>query len=202
MAINYIGLNPLNQPQWFKERIILSDEIAIPASAGVGKVLTSDADGKATWQTVGSSGDDTIFLAAGDQTTTAATEQAITELVTPSLDANSRYIFWGVIFVGCNNTGGVKIAVTLPASASLKLGLISRIGSATAPLIQSILVPATLNGTAFCAQNTSGIQVQVMGEITIGATAGVAQFGFAAGTAGQTATIQQQGTQINYKKIV
>lgn len=60
MAINYIGLTPHEEPQWFKDRVILGSEIAIPTGAGLNKVLTSDADGKGTWQTP--SGGDWVLL--------------------------------------------------------------------------------------------------------------------------------------------
>lgn len=143
----------------------------------------------------------TIFLTSGDQTTTAATAQAITELVTGTLDANSRYIFWGCVAVGCNNTGGVKMDVTLPAAANVFMGMLTRTTSNSVFLMQNVVASATLNITAFCAQNQSPVLVQVQGEFEIAGTSGTAQFGFAAGVAGQTATIVQLGTFINYRKI-
>jgi len=50
MPLDYTQLNPVTQPQWFKERIIVGNDIAIPANAGAGKVLTSDVDGNLTLQ--------------------------------------------------------------------------------------------------------------------------------------------------------
>lgn len=142
-----------------------------------------------------------IYMVSGNQATTNGTATDITELVTESFEANKRYYFTGTITVGCNNTGGVKLAISLPVGASMQFNLFTRTTGPTAALIQSSISPGTLNATAFCTQNVANIQVQVSGEFELGASAGPAQFQFAAGTAGQTATIYQLGTLIKYWKI-
>lgn len=125
----------------------------------------------------------------------------ITDLVTSTLLANTRYYFWGAITVGCDNTGGVLFAINLPAGASMQYNLITRTSSATNVLVQFVTAINTANATAFCTQNIAQVPVAVSGEFSIGATAGVAQFRFRNNTAAQTATIYQIGTAIQWVKI-
>lgn len=142
----------------------------------------------------------TMFITGGDQTTTANTAQNITELVTESLPANTRWRFRGFISPGCNNTGGVKFAVVIPTAATVQLGLIGRDSSATTTINAAISASATLS-PAFNSVNAANGRLWIEGEVAIGANAGTVQFQFAAGTSGQTATIYQLGTGITYMRI-
>lgn len=142
----------------------------------------------------------TMFITGGDQTTTANTAQNITELVTASLSANTRWRFRGFISLGCNNTGGVKFAVVIPTAATVQLGLIGRDSSATTTINAAISASATLS-PAFNSVNAANGRLWIEGEVAIGANAGTVQFQFASTTAGQTSTIYQLGTGITYMQI-
>jgi len=54
----------------------------------------------------------------------------------------------------------------------------------------------TLSTPTFIIVNNAFGWAEVVGEFTIGATAGNVQFQFASGTNTQTSTVYQQGTQI------
>jgi hypothetical protein len=142
-----------------------------------------------------------LFITGGDQTSTSSTAADITEMVTPSLTANKRYHFEGVITVGCNNTGGVKFAIVIPTGATVNYFINTRTTSATAPLVQTILASATLNANAFCTSNNSQVQVLVSGEVSLSSTAGTIQFQFASGTNTQTSTIYQLGTMVTVRQM-
>lgn len=141
-----------------------------------------------------------IFLTGGDQSTTSASATAITDLVTPTLEANSRYVIYGHIHLGCDNTGGVLFACDIP-SGSVFLTYIGRTNSGTAFRQIANAVDATLFTGAFNTFNNANGGVAIFGEITTGVTAGTSQLMFASGTAGQTSTIYQLGTYLFIKKI-
>lgn len=141
-----------------------------------------------------------IFMSGGDQATTSATLANITDLVTPSLEANSRYEFCAHIHIGCNNTGGVHLAVDIP-SGSVFATLMGRSTSNTAFLQQQFLTDATAHGTAFNRFNNASGGVFIFGSIITGVTPGAANFMFASGTGGETSTIYESGTWIFIKKV-
>jgi hypothetical protein len=139
-----------------------------------------------------------IFMDAGDQSTTSNVATDITELVF-SVSANKRYFVRGHIRVGCNNTGGVKIAATVPASATFYNALTGR-SATTTPATVAIGVinsSGSLSTPTFIVANNAFGFIEIAGEFTIGATAGNVQFQFASGTNTQTSTVYQQGTQIS-----
>lgn len=142
-----------------------------------------------------------IFMTGGDQTTTSTTVAAITDLVTPTLETNSRYLVYGHLHVGCNNTGGVKLAIDVPASSSLYINLFGRSSSITGALTQVLVTDATVHGTAFNTFNNANGMVIINGEFTTDITADVANLMFASGTAGQISTIYQEGSWFFIKKI-
>jgi len=165
------------------------------------KKLTQTGNGAAsaapTWE------NDTLVLVLtnGNQTTTSASAQAINDLISSTLETNQRYLIYGVIFVGCDNTGGVKIALDIPNGATFQLSFSTRTSSTTSPLIQGISTDATLNLTPFCTQAVQSVPVFLSGEVRLSSTAGTIQFMFAAGTGGQTATILQLGSFIILQKV-
>lgn len=142
----------------------------------------------------------TLKLTAGDQTTTASTNTNITALVTGTLAANTRWRIFGHITIGCNNTGGVKLQATVPTGAGLLIWYLARAGTATAFTNQFNNTSATLTAAAMCTANQQS-PVYVCGEVTIGATPGTFQWGFASGTATQTSTIYQLGTELFIQRI-
>ena len=142
-----------------------------------------------------------IFMTGGDQSTTSDSATNITDLITPTLEANSRYIISGQIHVGCNNTGGVNFAVDVPTSALLFVNFQGRTSSSTSYRSISVSADATLTGVAVSTFNNNASAVSVLGEITTGANAGTVNFMFASGVSGQTSTIYQRGTFLFIKKI-
>jgi len=142
-----------------------------------------------------------MFITTGDQTTTSNIASNITGLVSQTLQANTRYYFEGIIMIGCNNTGGVKIQATLPALSSIAINLEGASSSATGRTFSRLIASGALSSGNFCSVNSSYYYIKVAGEVSIGATPGTVQFGFASGTNLQTSTIHQLGTCINYKKL-
>ena len=141
-----------------------------------------------------------LFLTNGDQTTTSSTASNITDLVSTTLTANKRYKIHGIIHVGCNNTGGVKIQITIPTGATVFLMTNGFTSGSTVNAWSGINSSATL-GAAFCTANSTGGCIMVNGEISLSSTAGTIQFGFASGVNTQTSTIYQLGTQIILTQI-
>ncbi len=141
----------------------------------------------------------TLKLTAGDINTTSNVAGNMAGMSFP-LAINSRYKINGVFNIGCNNTGGVKFAMTLPASATVNVWLSGRGANATSPVFSPIQASATLNATAFCTVN-GGAGLTMDGEIATGATPGTFQMQYASGTNTQTSTILQLGTWIYIEKI-
>jgi hypothetical protein len=137
-----------------------------------------------------------LYITTGDQTTTSNVASNITGLVTPTLTINKRYYFEGFIHIGCNNTGGVKLQVTIPTGATMNIGLVGNNTSGTTTTWGTLVTSATLSTGAFTAQNNSTGQLKVSGEVQMSSTAGTVQFGFASTTNTQTSTIFQLGTNI------
>lgn len=165
------------------------------------KKLTQTGDGTNSAAPVWVNDTLSLDISTGDQTTTAGTAQNITDLVF-SAEANSRYKISGFFHIGCNNTGGVLFAVTIPGSATMYIGMNGFTNStATAFLASAITSSGTLIPTAYLrVSNTLGY-VQVFGTITTGASSGNIQFQFASGVAGQTSTIYQEGTGLMINKL-
>lgn len=51
-----IGYNPVPQKQWFKDTVQFSKPFRITTNPGAGKILTSDAEGRAYWGGIGATG--------------------------------------------------------------------------------------------------------------------------------------------------
>lgn len=142
-----------------------------------------------------------MFLSNGNQTTTSNVASNITDLVTPTLTANKRYKISGVIHFGCNNSGGVKYQITVPSGSTIWVMGRSNLTNANTIVWAPILSSATLS-TSFAGVNNADYgALCIDGEISIGATAGVIQFGFASATNTQTSTVYQLGTQLTLTQI-
>ncbi len=139
------------------------------------------------------------YLIAGNQTTTSNLASAVTELVY-SASANKRYSVSGYIRIGCNNTGGVKLSVTIPSGASMAIALNGIAGSGTSLLYSNINISNTLTGGAYNTFNGTSI-INVSGEVELSSTAGNIQFNFASTTNLQTSTIYQLGTLLNFVEL-
>lgn len=136
----------------------------------------------------------------GDQNTTSATSQDITGLSFYA-EANHVYEISGFIHHGCNNTGGVKFDVDLPAGSTMFLHLLAFDSSASTQVGNALTISATLTSNSYCNANNANGRLFIGGTITTGGTPGIIQFGFASGVAGQTSTIYEEGTVITAKRI-
>jgi hypothetical protein len=130
-----------------------------------------------------------IVLSGGDITTTSNTAQNITGLLTSSLDANSSYLVLGRARIGCNNTGGVKFASTIPSGTSISLTFAGINNTATTAALATVVAGGgSLSGQSINNANTTST-CMIHGMIVTGATAGAVQLQFASTTSGQTSTI-------------
>jgi hypothetical protein len=137
---------------------------------------------------------------SGNVTTTSNVAGSITGL-SFSAAASAVYKIEGFLHIGCDNTGGVVFAVTLPASATVFLYYFGNSSSATAFLSTTNSAGSTLTGTAHCTQNNALRGVHINGTITTAGTSGTVQFQFASGTNTQTSTIYQEGSFICVERI-
>lgn len=152
------------------------------------------------WQTDINTG---IVLTPSDQTTTVATIGQAGNFISGLslfLQANSVYYFRGYLKIGCNNTGGVKFAVGTPGSATVFINFFGSTTNNTTFGSFNAIAADTLIATAFCQENQSARGVQVNGAITT-TNSGSVYFKFAAGVAGQTASIFEEGSFIVVNKI-
>lgn len=137
-----------------------------------------------------------LYMTNGDQTTTSTTASNITDLVSATLTANKRYKINGLIRVGCNATGGVKLQITIPTGATMSVISDGNTGGAGGRAFNNITTSATLITNPVGSVNSANSYAIISGEISVGATAGVIQFGFASTTVAQTSTIYQLGTHL------
>jgi hypothetical protein len=139
------------------------------------------------------------FVAGSDVPTTSATNVDITGL-TISVSANKKYRITGTLLVGCNNTGGVRIAINAPAGAALNVaGFIGTFNSGTVRT-STVNSPAALTFAFNTFSGTNGT-INFTGYLTIGGTPGNVQMQFASTTAGQTSTVFV-GSAIDLTEVV
>lgn len=156
----------------------------------------------ADWSIFNAKQDNIIKLvkAGSNQTTTAATAQNITELVTANLEANKVYFVSGLIRIGCNNTGGVLFGITVPTGATAILATAS-VGTGGTNFQYSDASQIGLSSVAIVRVNSSS-QVYFYGRVSMGATTGNVQITFASAVAGQTSTIfGSSGSMLTFIKI-
>jgi hypothetical protein len=131
----------------------------------------------------------------GDVTTTSATAGDITGL-TVGGSASTVYRITAVLYIGCNNTGGVKFSITGPSGASIMAATAT--GSSTAvngnqiTRLNSTL--GSLTGTAFLRVSATTGAVVIQGYIKTSSTSGNFTLQFASANAGETSTIYSGST--------
>lgn len=122
------------------------------------------------------------------QTTTVITAADITGIYFDIL-ANEVWNFDISIQNGCNNTGGLKYAVTFPAAATFRAQTIGT-GPGIANLTGAVLTASgTLSGVAFNTVSSQGGWCRISGTIHNSTNAGAVQVQFASGVDTQTSTI-------------
>lgn len=142
----------------------------------------------------------TTYITTGNQTTTSNVASDITGLAI-SLEANKRYRVYGVIRLGCNNTGGVNFAATIPTASKMNLSIFGFTTSVTAFIFRLLSVSGTLGGAYNTINSPAGF-LYVLGEVETGANAGNLQMQFASGVNTQTSTIFQLGTWLNATELL
>jgi len=141
----------------------------------------------------------TVYLTAGDVTTSSNVASDVTGMVT-ALGASKRYRVFGIIRIGCNNTGGVRFTASLPAGGSIDVALFGFTTSATASAFARITTAGTVAGQFLQINAASGV-VFVFGEFATDVTAGNFQFQFASFTNTQTSTVFQLGSWLNITEL-
>lgn len=144
-----------------------------------------------------------VKITTGDQSTTSNVASNITDLVFP-LSTNSKYEIHGSIHIGCNGAGGVKFAITTPASSVQTMFVQGVTSSNTVQRMDNLTTSGTLSGGAYntvAAIGANGGNVNFVGTITTAGTSGNFQVQFASGTNTQTSIVYQEGTCFKIQKI-
>ncbi len=174
---------------------------SFPAETGKEYYISFIVDGTTIeWNFPIAFNSDLKFLPA-DVSTSADTAQNITGF-SWTLLPNTTYRLTGVIKIGCNNTGGVKVSLTAPALASCYVhtnGRLSSATGATAPSFNAISAPGTLSG-AFNTVNSPLGQIWMDGIIITGANGGTLQMTFASGVVTQLSTIYSAGSLLKLER--
>jgi hypothetical protein len=140
----------------------------------------------------------TKLVVNGNQTTTSTTAVNIIDLVSVTLTAG-KYSINGTIGVGSNSTTGMKLGISIPVDATMKIKGLDRGSTFDNSITEIFTTSNTLSVGNFCRVNGESI-VNINGTVTIGATSGTVQFIFAKTTSG-TATITDEGTQLIIQKL-
>lgn len=107
--------------------------------------------------------------------------------------AGESWAFEIDLHTGCSGNGGVKVALLLPAGASVTATALG-MGASPTTVNSSRIAASGVLTAAFNTANSQAGWVTVTGGVTAGATGGTVQLRFAAGTAGQTATVYARST--------
>lgn len=140
----------------------------------------------------------TAYITVGDVTTTSSASSNITGL-SFAVEANKMYRVFGILRIGCNNTGGVNIGSTFPAGTTLNIIAFGNATSSTTfkyRLDSSGAIGGLFNGF----NNASGF-VMLLGEVFTSGTAGNIQFQFGSGVNLQTSTVFELGTWLNITEL-
>ena len=129
-------------------------------------------------------------VSGSNVTTTLDTASDITGL-SVAVAANKIYRVTATLFVGCNNTGGVKFAINAPSGAVGLSGVWtgSAAGVTASQVVKMQTTLGNLTNIAFVRVNNSGGMAQFVGYITTSSTAGNIVLQFASGVASETSTI-------------
>jgi len=157
-------------------------------TAGSGISITNGA-GSITIASTSASVPAIASVTGSDVTTTNATATDVTGLTIP-VAANTKYRVTVVLYIGCNNTGGVKFGISGPSGTTITSGVWA--GSSTTVNGAQVTRSANLNaltGTAFIRANLSTASATFTGYISTSSTTGNITIQFASANAGETSTI-------------
>lgn len=129
------------------------------------------------------------FVTGSDVTTTSSTAADITGL-TVAVQANKIYRITASLWIGCNNTGGVKLAINGPAGSALRVGQWS--GNVTTNNTGRVVranAIGSLTAVVLNNLNTAGGMTVLTAYVTTAGTAGNVTLQFASGTNTETSTV-------------
>lgn len=127
-------------------------------------------------------------VTGSDFTTTSSTASDVTGMTIAVL-ANKIYYVHGVLYTGCDNTGGFKIGFTGPAGAAVRVGMMDGSNATNiAPVITRFGAMAA-QVSAFNRYNGATGMITLDGYITTSGTAGNITLQVGSVTATQTSTI-------------
>jgi hypothetical protein len=127
-------------------------------------------------------------IVASNLTTTVIAPSNVTGM-SFSIGANETWSFEFNIDNGCNNIGGVKYAITIPAGGVLNASAEGMATSLTTIQYAQMIVSGTLTAAGFNRVNLATGFTRIAGVVANGGTAGTVQLQFASTTAGQTSTV-------------
>jgi len=134
-----------------------------------------------------------VVMENGNQQTTSNVLGNITEMIIP-LQANSRYIAWGMFKAGCSGGNGMNFAAISPAGSTYGFQIMGDSSVQTA-FIRSNQITTDGSVTATVSNYiNSAAWINFKLDITTGVTAGNFQLQYASLVNGQTSTIYQTGS--------
>jgi hypothetical protein len=134
---------------------------------------------------------DRQFSMVGSVLTSTSTTVADITNIKITMGANEEWSFYCLIHSGCNNTGGISYGHSRPTGCT---ALIKLFGSTTGVTAYNSQVTAspTPPPIKWNTVNSQGGWIDISGTVLNGANAGDFQLQYAAGVAGQTATIDAE----------
>lgn len=136
-----------------------------------------------------------------DQTSIVATAADCTDL-SFVMAANEVFAFCFDIAQSCNNTGGVKFAITVPSGATLTANATGIGASVGVPTSSRITTSGTLTSAFNTLNNTGNATAgwtRISGTVLNSTTAGTVALQFAAGTATQSAVVYAGSSLVAHK---
>lgn len=122
-----------------------------------------------------------------DRTTTVITAGNVTDM-SFAVPASENWGFEFFLSNGCNGTGGIKWAITVPSGATFRAVADGSAASATARTSAIMTVSGTLTIAFNAAVLATGF-TRITGAVANSTTAGTVQLQFASTTATQTSTV-------------
>jgi hypothetical protein len=179
----------------------LRGPISVPAGAGTGKVLTSDATGNAAWAAI-PAGPLTVVRKAADQTLAGSTALQDDASLRFTVGANETWDF--TLFVLCTNaTGavaqpGLKWSIAAPSGATVTYSSSRENSTSTTVTNNAQAITSTTFSVAMAANDVWW--VRVTGNVFNGATPGEVKFQWAQNTADAELTTVKAGSILKATK--
>lgn len=149
-------------------------------------------DGNGQTQSVSLALNDFITVAPAPTTGTVAVDTGLDI----TLQASTTYIIEGALFIGCSGTGGVKVAIDVPAGATFRIQGLGRGNTDSVFRNNTFLTDGAFGVNVYNNVSSQFGSVSFQGAITTGASGGSIKIQFASGTSGETSTIYADGAYL------